>query len=488
MLALSACFDESEPNADGNSTEEPTGDSGPAMDDGVGTTTSEDTTGAPDSSGSSSEESTDGDTTGCGAGEPGCPCDAGGCVDGHACAAGICEPIPETCGNGMLDLAEGETCDDSNTNAADGCSPLCQWERHCFVEHLGGTPTVGVRAFGLVPDGTLTMGGQIDVPGTHEPLPPDDAIFAGSLLNGAATRCRNLAYMAFEGSGSIAGIGMNDLDPVVVVDPVELSVIGVRELACDPIAGRLFAVRVEGMDVAVRSIELEPDGSFGATDEWNYPGVSTLGARSARITLDPVAQRVFLLFVDDGSAQVPVESATLSYDGPLTEVAGLDLSLTLNNTVHGIGFSIEPPAIVATGRRASQPSASARFDLDEDGLWIDGETFTDAPWSSRHNHLRLRLPGGPSGFALGGEDGVLIARFDLDGAMEQVGATVAAEAQRTFARAAFADRVLLVASTTGLQTYDLTMEPNDGQWPLLSEIQVGAPATFESGAMIPCPG
>ncbi len=51
----------------------------------------------------------------CDDGQPG----AGTCDDS-------CEPIPPpNCGNGTEDTAEGEECDDGNTNDCDGCSSLC---------------------------------------------------------------------------------------------------------------------------------------------------------------------------------------------------------------------------------------------------------------------------------------------------------------------------------------------------------------------------
>ncbi|MEM6991370.1 MAG: hypothetical protein AAF721_12755 [Myxococcota bacterium] len=55
-----------------------------------------------------------------------------------------------------------------------------------------------------------------------------------------------------------------------------------RELACDPVARRLFAARIEDDEVAVRSIELGDDGSFGATEEWVYSNPDFLSASSVR--------------------------------------------------------------------------------------------------------------------------------------------------------------------------------------------------------------
>ncbi|MEM6991371.1 MAG: hypothetical protein AAF721_12760 [Myxococcota bacterium] len=178
---------------------------------------------------------------------------------------------------------------------------------------------------------------------------------------------------------------------------------------------------------------------------------------------------------------------TLSYRGALAELQPPSGGLALNNVVHGIGFLRGESAVVATGRRASQSTVSARFDLDAGAAWTSFDTYLEPPWDTRHNIEPLRLPGGASGFAAGGEDGVLIGRLDVGDDLQQVGLTVAAGAERTFTRVAFNDQVLLVASGGGLRTFDITTEPADGDWVQLSEIVIGAPATFESGAVIPCP-
>ena len=49
-------------------------------------------------------------------------------VTNEVCSDGQCvDPLP-TCGNGILDVAPGETCDDGNRNAGDGCSGICEIE------------------------------------------------------------------------------------------------------------------------------------------------------------------------------------------------------------------------------------------------------------------------------------------------------------------------------------------------------------------------
>ena len=55
-------------------------------------------------------------------------CDDGNVASGDGCSASCkIEPAP-TCGDGVLDLVNDEECDDGNTAAGDGCSASCQFE------------------------------------------------------------------------------------------------------------------------------------------------------------------------------------------------------------------------------------------------------------------------------------------------------------------------------------------------------------------------
>jgi len=56
--------------------------------------------------------------------------DGGAPVDGGPDAG----PPPPMCGNGIIE--GGESCDDHNTAAGDGCSPTCHWEARCGDHHV----------------------------------------------------------------------------------------------------------------------------------------------------------------------------------------------------------------------------------------------------------------------------------------------------------------------------------------------------------------
>jgi len=80
-----------------------------------------------------------------------CPVDASEpdgttCNDGQVCTAndqctgGVCAGTSAQCGDGTVDGACNEQCDDGNTNNGDGCSSTCQFEFGCLP-----TPDTGCR-------------------------------------------------------------------------------------------------------------------------------------------------------------------------------------------------------------------------------------------------------------------------------------------------------------------------------------------------------
>ena len=56
-------------------------------------------------------------------------CDDGNASGGDACSADC--KSDETCGNGVIDVDRGETCDDGNKIGGDGCSANCQSNEQC---------------------------------------------------------------------------------------------------------------------------------------------------------------------------------------------------------------------------------------------------------------------------------------------------------------------------------------------------------------------
>lgn len=55
-------------------------------------------------------------------------CDDGNKANGDGCSDACTVEKPVTCGDGALDLGTGEECDDGNTSAGDGCDGSCQLE------------------------------------------------------------------------------------------------------------------------------------------------------------------------------------------------------------------------------------------------------------------------------------------------------------------------------------------------------------------------
>ena len=69
----------------------------------------------------------------------GTTCDDGmSCTIDDQCTAGVCGGNSMTCGNGTMEGACGELCDDGNTVSGDGCSATCQPEFVCTPVPLSG--------------------------------------------------------------------------------------------------------------------------------------------------------------------------------------------------------------------------------------------------------------------------------------------------------------------------------------------------------------
>src|SRR3954468_13215 len=55
-------------------------------------------------------------------------CDDGNTIAGDGCSALCDHELSVTCGNGAVNASTGEQCDDGNTASGDGCSATCQVE------------------------------------------------------------------------------------------------------------------------------------------------------------------------------------------------------------------------------------------------------------------------------------------------------------------------------------------------------------------------
>jgi cysteine-rich repeat protein len=83
----------------------------------------------------------------------GSPCnDGNSCTEDDTCTSGTCGGLSPTCGDGTLDSACGEQCDDGNTTDGDGCSSTCQIEPACPAQ-----PSLTCRATVAPKAGSVTL-------------------------------------------------------------------------------------------------------------------------------------------------------------------------------------------------------------------------------------------------------------------------------------------------------------------------------------------
>lgn len=472
LLFATGCF--AEPIAGSSTTGDGTSTQGTTENEADPSEISPDTSATePDGSSGDMQSTTTGD---CLPGRTGCSCNEGTCNGGIPCVNGLCDPaIPIGCGDG--DTLDPEDCDDGNNEPGDGCSPSCTLEPACFVAHLGGgVVTSLVRSYRVFADGTIVPHGQIDVPPHNPPTSGP-----GSELSRTAVPCAGRVYVASSTPGAITSLEIigNDIVEVETV-PAPL----VLELACDPARGLLFAVRFVDEGFAVDTFDVG-DGMLVAGPSDVHMDPSTPQMRSVRLSLDRKSQRGLLSFVEDGESSTPLffiealyegEQLTLGSPEPL-QVVGTDLSALV--------FVPTRSLLLGAGTRTSDGPAAYRLPVDGKNIGPLAIEQTP-PWNSRRNIWPLRLSTGDPGFAMGGPLGVVIGAYTKSDTLEVRGNMVSPELTNTFARTAFADDVLIVASSTGLQTYDLTQMGPTGDWALLSEFAEEMPETFTSGAVVPC--
>ncbi len=340
---------------------------------------------------------------------------------------------------------------------------------------------VPVRAYAIDPDGSITAGGQLDLDGTHAP----GLTGLGSRLSDAAVACGDRVYVALSGSGAIKGVELDGTQPVAIPDlPDNLD--GLRELACDDERDLLFAARAMGNNIWIDAYSANPDGTLGFIDELHIDDPSLLETRSVRMAVDAEAERLYFVFVEDGSSQIPVEYAVLSYSDRGLEFAVARSSIsTINSDVFGVGLAGD--ALVVLGVRQAGDLVSVRSGINPDGSLQSVAPAAGSPWDDRHAYRPARLPSGAMGFVLGGGTGVVAGQLDVSDMLSQTAATIGPELTDPFPRMAYDDTVLVVASPESLQTFDFTELSKRGAFTLRDSIALAASATFQSGAVVPCP-
>lgn len=476
LLSAAGCF--AEPSFESSATSDGTSSQGTTTNEieVSGTSPDSSSTGPTGPSGGVSSESTDD----CPAGSIGCPCQQENCEGDARCIEGICElTIPDGCGDG--EEVDPESCDDGNNDPGDGCSPTCTFERECFLAHLGGPgETSIVRAYSVFPDGTMLEFADHGVPEHNPPLSGP-----GSELSRAAVSCAGQVYVASSAEGQITAL-RTTREGVTMADQADVP--GVRELACDPGPGLLFAIRFVPNGFAISTFDVSAGTLVQAASD-AYTEASILEMRAARLSLDRGSQRALVSFVEESAASDPVLFVRASYDSnSLTLGTPSMLNAALRNDLGAllhVGPANEVLGIgVGTGDQ-SDP-AVYRLPLTDDGFG-NIAVQEGPPWADRRNIWPLRLPGGEIGFALGGAQGVVLAHYPAGDDIEMIGEPVATTLNNTFARTAFDDTMLIVASPGRFETYDLTQREGKGQWPMLSGLAAPATETFASGAVVACP-
>lgn len=247
-------------------------------------TSSEDTESPADDSGTGMG------TEPCPAGELGCACIDDACGPDLVCGEGECVPLAGPCGNGVVDEAEGETCDDGNRTDADGCNADCrvsgqvEWSTPLTASgETSGADTVaidsadaivvgGYEYFGATSHGWVR---KLD-PNANElwldPLPddvytrelaagPDDRIASGCTLHPPAVGFGAMWVRTYEADGSIEQTYEPGWDATdgIAWSPDGLALAGTR--------GRIYALGSDPpwfweIDHGLTAMAVSPAGGF----------------------------------------------------------------------------------------------------------------------------------------------------------------------------------------------------------------------------------
>lgn len=476
LLLAAGCF--SEPDFESSATNDGTSSQGTTTSEIEVSGTSPDPSSTGPTGPSSGESS---ESTGeCLDGRVGCPCQEGDCEADALCVEGFCElPAAGECGDG--EQSPPESCDDGNTEPGDGCSPICTLERECFLAHLGGAgETSVVRAYSVFPDGTMSEFANHEVP-EHNPPPTGP----GSELSRAAVSCAGQVYVASSAEGRITALRTTE-EGVSTANQVNAP--GVRELACDPGPGLLFAIRFVSTGFAIESYDVSDGGlTLDASDEYTHESISQMHA--ARLSLDRGAHRALVSFVNDSAASDPVFFVGADYEsGSVTLGTPSAINAALRNDLGALLHVAPTSELLGIGVGTGDQSDPAIYRLPLTKAGLGNVTVQEGPpWADRRNVWPLRLPQGEIGFAMGGAQGVVVAHNPSGNEIEVLGAPVATTLVNTFARTAFNDTVLIVAAPDGIETYDLTQRVGEGEWPTLSQFRGSTTPTFSSGAVVACP-
>jgi cysteine-rich repeat protein len=156
-------------------------------------------------------------------------CDDANQASGDGCNAQCKLEAASSCGNGNLDLANGEECDDSNTAAGDGCSATCQ------LEPVGQSCGNGTTESNEVCDDSNTANGDGCNPTCN--LRGDTSLFAGAPGQMGTTDGVGMAA-PFGGAGVLAANATHlFLGDGSAVRQIEIATATVQTIAGGPMTG-----------------------------------------------------------------------------------------------------------------------------------------------------------------------------------------------------------------------------------------------------------
>lgn len=389
----------------------------------------------------------------CGPGREGCLCrEDDTCDEGLLCDGNLCRWDVQ-CGDGRVDPPE--SCDDENVIAGDGCSSVCQWERHCLVGLVGdGQGTLRTVSFDS--DGALQL--EADrLLAAHELAPMS--------LGRSVRRCGARAFVASDASGRVQYV--EGLGPP---ESPGLAVQGALELACAQTFGLLFVTVQTDTGFEVQLFD-------AAQGELVLLDVFMVAAEGVpRMAVDEMTDRLWLALPGTPLSLLPLGYADLELTPQRTVTVDLDVThaddfLWLPSVAAGVVVSDDPDGQVVGVTEGSES-------------W----SGSNGPWADRSGAEPIGVPDFRGVFVMGGSTGAVRGRIDESGLLLGVGPQLVPDLEDTFVRTALDATRILVASSEEVRLLAPTsFQQGVNTWQELGRVSLPSGPRFESGAVIPCP-
>ena len=264
-----------------------------------------------------------------------------------------CSALGPRCGDGILQSAEGEQCDDGNTNSGDGCSSTCQTEAEEETPPPSGggggggastpSPTQVILQGKAYPKAELTIlkDGQVATGGIYADSNGDFKVTLTTLTAGTYTfgiwaedkqgrRSLTFSFTATVTSGMITTIGNIFLPPTIELDKTEVKRGEILNILGQTVPQSEITIKINSPGEIIKTTTSTSQGDWGYSFDTSplEDGVHFAKAKANLNGLLSSYSNVLVFYVGKEVAPGKVKTANLNGDG---RVNLIDFSILLYN-------------------------------------------------------------------------------------------------------------------------------------------------------------